>query len=494
MTAGTHPGAALEAPRAPAAWAAAALAAGAVAGLGALALPQPALVIGAAVAVVLTVLVVADPDWALGAVAAFAVLNLANVATDFHGAPSLFTPLLALIALGIVFRWMARGERPAGGGRAAVFVAIYGTVALASLLVAADFGTGTLEAGNLFKDAALAILAGLLLRRTASLRRVVWVMVAAGALLATLTTFQFLTGAFGTTFLGFGQSAVQNIVGGVDDVRISGPIGDPNFFAQLLVLLIPLALDRAFAEPRGSRRLAAWYAAAVMAASVVFTFSRGGILAMGVVVLLMLLRRPAHWRALAALALAAALAVPFLPSGYLDRLTTLGQVGTVESTTDVSIRGRTAEAGAAWAMFMDRPLTGVGLGNFSGHYQEYARGLGIEVKRVDRQPHNLFLEVAAETGIPGLFAFGTLIGGALFATAAARRRWRAAGREAEAGLAYAVGAALVGWLATSAFLHLDFARPWWLLMGLAFALPRLAAGDAAAEGAARAALAAEAAP
>ena len=42
-----------------------------------------------------------------------------------------------------------------------------------------------------------------------------------------------------------------------------------------------------------------------------------------------------------------------------------------------------------------------------------------------------------------------------------------------------VGAALVGWLATSVFLHLDFARPVWLLLGLAFALPRLAAADAA---------------
>jgi hypothetical protein len=478
MTAGTHPGAALAAPRPPAAWAAAALAAGAAAGLAAVLLPQPMFAVAAVAGLILAALVVADPDWALGAVAAFSVLNLANVATDFHGAPSLFQPLLALIALGIVFRRLARGKRLAGGGRAAVFVTVYGAVALASLLVAADFATGWMAADNLLKDAALAILAGLLLSRTASLRRVIWVMIGGGALLATLTAFQFLTSSFGTTFLGFGQSAVQNIVGGVDDVRISGPIGDPNFYAQLLVLLVPLALDRAFAEPRRSQRLAAWYAAAAMAASVVFTFSRGGVLALGVVVLLMLLRRPAHWKALAALVLAVVLAVPFLPSGYLDRLTTLGQVGTVESTTDVSIRGRTAEAGAAWAMFMAHPLTGVGLGNFAGHYQEYARSLGIEVKRVDRQPHNLFLQVAAETGVPGLFAFGALIGGALFAAAAARRRWRAAGREADAGLAYAVGAALVGWLATSAFLHLAFARPWWLLMGIAFALPRLAAADA----------------
>jgi O-antigen ligase len=244
-------------------------------------------------------------------------------------------------------------------------------------------------------------------------------------------------------------------------------------------MLTPLALDRAFAETRRSRRLAAWGAAALMAASIVFTFSRGGILALGVVVLLMLLRRPARWRALAALVLAAALAVPFLPPGYMDRLTALGQVGTVESNTDVSIRGRTAEAGAGWDMFMDHPLTGVGVGNYSGYYQEYARSLGIEVKRVDREPHNLFLEVAAETGLPGLAAFGAMLGGAFWALGTARRRWRAAALEADADLAYALGAALVGWLATSVFLHLDFARPFWVLLGLAFALPHLAEGDAA---------------
>jgi O-antigen ligase len=484
MTSGTHPGAAREEPRAPAAWGAAflaatALAAGAGAGLAAAALPRPLLLVAGAAGLVLAVLVVADSGWALGTMAAFAVLNLANVATDFHGAPSLFQPLLALVVLGIALRWATRGEGLAGGGRAAVFVGLYAAVALVSLLAASDFAAGRFEAENLLKDAALAVVAGLLLRRTAMLHRVVWVMITGGAVLAVLTTFQFLTGSFGTSFFGFGQTAVQNIVAGVDDVRISGPIGDPNFYAQLLVMLTPLALDRAMAEPRRSRRLAAWGAVGAMAASIVFTFSRGGVLALGVVVLLMLLRRPARWRSLAALALAAALAVPFLPSGYLDRLTALGQVGTVESTTDVSIRGRTAEAGAGWGMFVDHPLTGVGLGNYSGHYQEYARALGIEVKRVDREPHNLLLEVAAETGLPGLIAFSAMVGGAFWALATARRRWRAAAREAEVGLAYAIGVSLAGWLATSAFLHLDFARPLWLLLGIAFALPRLAESDAA---------------
>ncbi|MBN2112626.1 MAG: O-antigen ligase family protein [Acidimicrobiia bacterium] len=449
-------------------------------------LPQPYLAVLGLAAAVLAVLVVADADWALGAVAAFSVLNLANVATDFHGAPSLFLPLLALVAAGIAFRWVARGEGLAGGGRAAIFVALYAAVALASLLAASDFAAGRLEADSLLKDAALAVLAGLLLRRSRGLRRVIWVLVAGGAALATLTGLQFLTGSFDGSFLGFGQSAVQNIVGGVDDVRISGPIGDPNFYAQWLVMLTPLALDRAFGETRRSLSLAAWYAAAAMAASVVFSFSRGGALALGIVIVLMLLRRPVHGKMLVALVAAVLLALPFLPAGYTDRLNALAQVGTVESTTDVSIRGRTAEAGAAWAMLLDHPLLGVGLGNYAASYQDYARGLGIEVRRVDREPHNIFLEVGAETGLPGLAAFGALLGGAFWAVRSARRRWTEAGRRAEAGMAYAVGAALAGWLLTSLFLHLDFARPWWLLLGIAFTLPHLAAVETAqSPGAAR---------
>jgi len=478
MTAGAHPGAAPEALRLPAAWAAAALAAGAAAGLGAVLLPQPYLAVVGPAAALLAVLVVIDADWALGAVAAFSVLNLANVATDFHGAPTLFLPLLALIATGIAYRWIARGEQPAGGGRAAVFVTVYAAAAVASLLSAADFAAGRVEADSLLKDGALAVLTGLLLHHSEALRRVVWVMVGCGAALATLTCFQFLTGSFDGNFLGFGQSAVQNIVGGVDDVRISGPIGDPNFYAQWLVMLTPLALDRAFGEPRRFLRLAAWYAAAAMSASVIFSFSRGGALALAAVTLLMLTRPPVRGRMLVAIAVAVVLALPFLPAGYLARLNALGQVGTVESTTDVSIRGRTAEAGAGWAMFLDHPFIGVGLGNYASNYQAYARDLGIEARRVEREPHNAFLEVGAETGLPGLAAFGALLGGAFWAVRSARRRWGEAGRRAEADLAYAVGAALAGWLVTSLFLHLDFARPWWLLLGIAFTLPRLAAADA----------------
>ncbi len=69
MTPGTHPGATWEAPRTPAAWAVAAFAiaaliAGAGAGFAAAALPRPLLAVAGAVGLLVAVLTVADAGWA----------------------------------------------------------------------------------------------------------------------------------------------------------------------------------------------------------------------------------------------------------------------------------------------------------------------------------------------------------------------------------------------------------------------------------------------
>jgi O-antigen ligase len=95
-----------------------------------------------------------------------------------------------------------------------------------------------------------------------------------------------------------------------------------------------------------------------------------------------------------------------LPAGYLARLGALGQVGEIQAGVDPSIRGRTAELTAAWEMFADHPLVGVGYGNYIVLYPEYARESGIDLRSTERNAHNLFLATAAETGIAGLIALG----------------------------------------------------------------------------------------
>ena len=235
-------------------------------------------------------------------------------------------------------------------------------------------------------------------------------------------------------------------------------------------MALPLATER-----ERMLRLAAGATAALIAASIVFTFSRGTAVAAVVVVAIMAVAHPPKPALVAAVAVVGVLALPMLPPGYVERMLTLGQIGSVDSGTDVSIRGRTAEVNAGWNMFLDHPVTGVGIGNFKSEYVEYARPLGIELRREPREPHNLYLEVGAETGLPGIAAFGAIFAAAFTALGRSRRRLLAVGRPGEASMAYALIAALVRYLLTAIFLHLAFTRFFWMVIGVALAMPNVAA-------------------
>lgn len=453
----------------------AAAGAGAISAGAALFASSPVLIVIGLAGLVGAALIVLDERWAIGTLAVFVVLHLPKVATDFHGAPSLFQPLVAGILLGVAARWAVTGVRPPGVAAQFLLVGTYVLVAVSSLLFSSLPVEVTGEALNLVTDSGVALLAGLVLSRAASLRIAVWAMVASGALLAAISVFQFLTGSFDSTFGGFGIASVEQIVGTYDDIRISGPVGDPNFYGQLLMAVLPLALDRMWGERTLPLRLVGGASAALITVATVFTFSRGAAVALGAVLVMMALVYRPSFRSLAAVAVVAALAIPLLPPGYLDRLTALGDVGSVEGATDPSIRGRTAEVTAGWLMLLDRPFTGVGYGTFPDHYQEYVSGLGIELRSESRNAHSMYLEVAAETGLPGIAAMGAVIIGAFAALSRGRRRFEALGLLEEARTARALAAALVGFLITAIFLHLDFARLFWLLIGLSLALPGLAA-------------------
>lgn len=446
-------------------------------GVAAMGTISPIVVVAAALALGGAAAILLDPRWGLVAVATFAVLRLPDVATDFHGAPSLFTPLVGLVLLALFLRGRMTGEWPIGGVRALVVTLGFATVALLSLLASPESGEGVRAMRALLEDGTVAVLAGMLVRRSDALRIVAWVLVAGGGFLATLSVIQYTTGAFGSTFGGFAQSAVQNIYLGTDDVRISGPIGDPNFYAQLLVMIIPLAYDRLREEYSRLLQSAAGYVVAVGAITVVLTFSRGGLLALGAVLAVMTVRHPPRPRTLAVAALAIAAALPLVPAGYSQRLTSLGDVGGIEAGIDPSIRGRTAEVAAAWEMFWERPLSGIGYGNFAAVYPDYAEGLGLDVRDASREAHNLYLETAAETGIPGLLALGGIFAAGFLALHDGRRRFRAMADLRSDGIGFAIGVAFVGYLVTSVFLHMAFARPIWLLLGIALAFPSVAAHE-----------------
>ena len=102
------------------------------------------------------------------------------------------------------------------------------------------------------------------------------------------------------------------------------------------------------------------------------------------------------------------------------------------------------------------------------------RRLGIEQVSKPREAHNLYLETAAETGIPGLAVLGLIVVAVAVSLSRGRRAFRAMGDLRTDGIGHAVGVALIGYLVSSAFLHMAFARPMWVLVGVALAYPSLA--------------------
>lgn len=432
------------------------------------------LLLAGIVASAAAIAIVLSPQAGLAAVAVFTVLRVPEVATQFHSAPSLFLPLLALIALGVVIARRDPARVGHGGVGAAVVLGVFLATAAVSLLAAPDAPDVVGRLRGIAEDGSVAVLAGVLLRGSASLRRLMWVLVLAGGAIGVLAVAQFALGEFSTNFGGLAQWAVQNIVDGVDSVRISGPVGDPNFFAQWLVMLVPLAVDRYASETSPRLRLLGAACALAMTTAIVLTFSRGAILGLAVVGGLLLVRSPRRLRTAGVVVAATAALVLLAPGQYLERLGALGDVGGVQAGIDPSVRGRTAELTAALQMFSSDPLTGVGYGAYVDRYVETAREIGIDLRSTPREAHNLALQFAAEMGVLGLLLLGGIVLAVGTAISRGRKHFRRMSDLIGDGIGFALAASLTGYLVTSVFLHLDFARLPWLLAGTALALPRIA--------------------
>jgi O-antigen ligase len=146
---------------------------------------------------------------------------------------------------------------------------------------------------------------------------------------------------------------------------------------------------------------------------------------------------------------------------------------------DSSFAERKLYALTAWAMFLDHPLLGVGAGNYTVHFDRYADAVGFSARDYEQPgevhyPHNLYLEIAAETGLVGLALFAGAIVAAFAALRRAHSTLLARGDVASADLARAFEIALVGYLVSSVFLHGHFQRYLWLLFGFAAALALMA--------------------
>jgi hypothetical protein len=342
-----------------------------------------------------------------------------------------------------------------------VAAVLYLAVLYASSIWAVDGGEAIRQANTLVINLLVVYLLVEIFDSPSRQRLATWTVIVVGGGLAALAIFQKLTKTYDTSYFGLAQAAVQQIVGQSHGFRSAGPVGDPNFFGMALVVVVPLALFRVRDEPDRRLRAIAALAVVVLLGGIALTYSRGALVALvavliGFAVMIRITLRQA--------VAAAVLLVPFsvvVPHQVVQRATSILQ-------NDHSIRGRTESDLTALDIFIRHPLTGVGANNYHLTYLRYA----VDRHALDAVPyaHNLYLAIAAETGLLGLATFGGAMAVVLLRAARARagaiREPRRSAGDLAGGYLLAVMASLVG----SAFLPLAYPRYLWLLVGVTLAV------------------------
>ena len=179
---------------------------------------------------------------------------------------------------------------------------------------------------------------------------------------------------------------------------------------------LPIVISLTLLGRNWATRILAGTAAFLLGAAEYLTKSNGGEIAIAVAVLFILVVGFPQLRKLAAicgvgiLVLIAALIAGVIPQRLTHPI--LSKLGLVAisfaspSAQDYSTAERLAHWIAGINMFLDHPLTGVGIGNYGVAYAPYH--VTIFVNSLDHA-HNYYINISAETGIIGLTTFLLLL-------------------------------------------------------------------------------------
>ena len=452
---------------------------GSVAGLAVTGLNNPLLVLMAVGALAVVIATVVSAEFGLLLFVFITYTRFSDIAIDLYGAPSVAKFFVVLLIVAILIRWALLGERPEHWQTPALLLTLYGLVGFFSLAYAPHSDPVLQTLSDYVKDALIALVIVVLLKRGTAFRQVIWTLLAIAIFLGSLSVFQYLTGSFSNNFGGFANAELRAIADGTSGYRLTGPLRDGNFFAQMMVVFIPIAIERVLHERRPALKLLAGLAAVLSILTVVFTFSRGGFLAMvGVLAIFFILYPPRPLQLAGLIGIGLAI-FALVPPTYSARILTLesllpNQPGGIDVRTDNSIQGRASQNLTGWEMFKQNPLLGVGLNNFSYLYPQYSKEIGLAPNASIRALHNHYLEVATETGIIGLLVFLSLIGYAFRPVGRVRRRFLEAGQPDYAHMMTGLTVGFIGYLIAAAFVPSSFPRYFYLLLGIMYALPAVA--------------------
>ncbi len=184
-------------------------------------------------------------------------------------------------------------------------------------------------------------------------------------------------------------------------VRLSGTVGDPNYFGYTLLPFAMFSLNYAWGK-RLLTRLLFFFIFVFLSIVISITFSRGMILALVVSLLIFALYKKKFWISFVIVLIIAVMGYLFLPKELLKGFTPQYMFAKLRVH---SIIYRMYFAKTALKMFMDYPLIGVGADNFKRVFPMYNQ----EVPPIALVVHNSYLEILSGTGLLGFSFFMAVI-------------------------------------------------------------------------------------
>lgn len=424
--------------------------------IGLLAGLQPKFALVAAIGSGFVLLVFADLATGLALFSFFSFLEL----LELGSAVSVGKLGGALVALGwlavMATRYDARRDLLAVYPWLAAALVLFVGWALVSSAWAISASTAVSNTGRLFLNAILFLIVFTALENR---RQVVLIMAA------------FLAGAVAA-----GAYGLLHMSSTLEAGRLTAAGLDPNELAAVLVAGVGLSAGLAINLRRSpGLRLSALAAGGFCLLGVCLTVSRGGLLALGAL-LIAAIAFSGRWRLKVVLAALLVVASAFL---YFTAFAPPEARERISSATQGESRvqdGRTTIWAIGWRMAKANALVGVGSGNFQDSAKEYLLQPGVLTRSdqillaTPKVAHNTYLGVFAELGIVGLSLFLTLIVFSVGSSLRAARNFRDRGDEDGEALARCLAIALIGMLTADFFISQELNKQLWLLLGIGPAL------------------------
>ncbi|NUH65508.1 O-antigen ligase family protein [Sulfitobacter sp. S0837] len=429
-------------------------------------LPAP-MILGAFTVIPIVIWMVARPPLAIAFVFFCFFTNAQQVFSLVHGFDYL-TELLLLLLVVLFVNDLSQRRLP--GATCGIFASLL-LLNAAFVLLQVSFGAGMQFAVEIIKHGLITLIVLILLIDIPRIKGALAGIVLALAFMSGISVIQYIFDLYHLSFGGFGAATYHHIVGDVDYWRIDGPLTDPNYYAQVLLISLPFAIMGAARSASIVWKILCVIALCAGVAALLLTYSRGALIGFAVLVVAYSYGR---WRLLLFTGAALSLLLFAVDGSYLERLSVASSdiIALLRSEgylQDTAISGRLSEMVLAIYLFLEHPMFGIGVGQYEGLYQDAARHFGLMARGADREAHSLLLELLAERGLVGTLIYLLTAGGALFCALRARARGGAATPMVRA-LLYA----LLAYASTSLFLHEAFPMYLWLLIALCFSVAQIA--------------------